>query len=171
MSILNVGLGFILLLAGRPIYAVFTGVIGFLIGVSISGVLVRAPNGWNQAALPLLFAALGALAAFTFRRWAARVAGFVAGGYLIYNLPVVLGASYTLGGWPLFLIAGIVCIILLMIWFDYSLMIISTLTGVTLILQSMKFGTLDVGTMFIILTLFGLVVQFLLYQYGRPSPD
>jgi hypothetical protein len=49
--------------------------------------------------------------------------------------------------------------------------LISSLTGVTLILRSFHIGTLDQGAMFIILTVFGLITQYLILQYGRPSPD
>jgi hypothetical protein len=55
--------------------------------------------------------------------------------------------------------------------FDFALILISTLLGVTLILQSMNFGSLDNTTMFIILTMFGVIVQYLLLQFGKPSPD
>jgi hypothetical protein len=171
MSILDAGFGFIGILVGRPMYAVFTGIVGFLIGNYLEGVLNVAPPGWGQITFSLLLAAFGALAALTFKRWAVKAAGFIAGGFLIYNLPMALGAEKSWGNWLLFLIAGGVCVILLSIWFDFALMTISTLTGVALILPVMKFGRIDAGSMFFILALFGIVTQFLLLQYGKPSPD
>jgi hypothetical protein len=172
MSFLNVGVGFVILLVGRPAYAAFVGGVGYLVGVYLTSVLDIAQVGWNEVMLPLLFAAFGALTAFTFRRWAARLAGFIAGGYLVFYLPSVFGIENELSSsWILFVVAGIVAFLLLILSFDFSLVILSTLVGTTLILSSMSFGNLDSITMFIVLLFFGVIVQFLLFQYGRPSPD
>jgi len=72
--------------------------------------------------------------------------------------------------WILFLIAGIVAVFLMFLSFDFTLVILSTLVGATLILRSMSFGNLDAVTMFIVLLFFGIIVQFLLFQYGKAFP-
>jgi hypothetical protein len=59
----------------------------------------------------------------------------------------------------------------MMVWFDIVTILVSSLFGATLILQRMSFGALDNVTMFIVLMLFGIIAQFLIMQYGRPSPD
>jgi hypothetical protein len=92
MPILYVGAGFLILLAGRPVYAVFTGGMGLLLGVYFAG-KINIFADWDILALPLLFATFSVLAAFVFRRWTVRVAGFFAGGYLALNLPAALGAG------------------------------------------------------------------------------
>jgi hypothetical protein len=172
MPILNVGVGFVMLLVGRSAYATFVGGVGYLVGVYLATVLNIAPAGWNNVVLPLLFTLFGALATLVFRRWAARLAGFIAGGYVITYLPGIFGAGEAgASSWIFFLVAGMVSFLLLILSFDFSLIILSTLTGITLILHSMSFGSLDNATMFIVLLFFGVIAQFLMFQYGKPSPD
>jgi hypothetical protein len=171
MGIVDVGIGFMLLIAGRPAYWVFTGGIAFLIGTFTAARLPLFSSQWNALILSLLFAVFGVVLAFLAHRWAARLAGFVAGGFLLYNMPVALGAQADWVSPLLFALAGLVAFGLLMVTFDFALALISSLTGTTLILRSFQIGTLDQGVMFIILTVFGLITQYLILQYGRPSPD
>jgi hypothetical protein len=172
MPILNVGVGFVMLLVGRSAYAAFVGGVGYLIGVYLASVIQIAPSGWSDVVLPLLFTLFGALAAFAFRRWAARLAGFIAGGYLITYLPGIFGGGQGwIPSWIFFLVAGMISFLLLILSFDFSLVILSTLVGTTLILRSMSFGNLDNATMFIVLLFFGVIAQYLMLQYGRPYPD
>jgi len=171
MPILYIGIGFLILLAGRPAYAVFTGVIGLLLGVYFTGKIYVVPSNWNVLSLPLLFAGFGALAAFVFKRWTVRVAGFFAGGFLATNLPAALGAVEIWNSWILYVIVGVVSVLFLFLWFDIVLTLLSCLIGISLILQNVSFGALDDVTMFIVLMAFGLITQFLLLNYGNPSPD
>ncbi|MBN1145809.1 MAG: hypothetical protein JXA78_01035 [Anaerolineales bacterium] len=172
MSILYVAAGFLMLLVGRPAYMTFTGGVSLIVGAYLAkNITLISSAEWNNVVLPLLFIVFGILAALVFRRWAARLAGFLAGGFVAYNLPTALGAASGWQSWIIFAIAGGICVALLMIWFDVVMILLSTLMGVTLILQRVNFGSLDNVTMFIILTLFGIIAQFLIFQYGRPSPD
>jgi hypothetical protein len=171
MPILFVGIGFLILLAGRPAYAVFTGGMGLLLGVYFTGKIYVVSSGWNILVLPLMFAAFAALAAFVFKRWTVRLAGFFAGGFLVTNLPAALGATGVGESWILYVIGGALSVLLLFLWFDIALTLLSCLCGISLILQNVSFGALDNVTMFIVLMTFGLITQFLLLNYGSPSPD
>ena len=171
MPILYTGIGFLILLAGRPTYAVFSGGMGLLLGIYFTEKIYIVPSSWNVLALPLLFAAFGALAAFVFKRWTVRVAGFFAGGFLATNLPAALGATGVGDSWILYVIVGVVSVLFLFLLFDIALTLLSCLFGISLILQNLSFGALDNVTMFIVLMAFGLIAQFLLLNYGNPSPD
>lgn len=171
MSILNAGVGFVILMAGRPAYAFFVGGVSLILGSFLTERLYVAPSEWDALMLPLLFAAFGVLAAFVFRRWAARSAGFIAGVFLMAYLPAALGGPEGWGSGFLIVLAGIVCVVLSFFWFDVTLTFLSCLTGVTLIIQSVHFGSVDDVSMFILLMIFGLITQYLLLQYGKPSPD
>lgn len=171
MPIITAGFGFMMLIAGRPAYAVFVGGVAFLIGSYLSGRVSLAPSTWNSLVTPILIAIMGGLAAILARRWAARVAGFFAGGYLVYALPKLFGAN---PGWPIeiaFAVGGLICFILLIVVFDAFLMFLSTLTAVTMILSSARLGSIDPLIMFLILVVFGVIAQYLIYEYGTPSPD
>jgi hypothetical protein len=171
MSIIYVGIGFMMLIAGRPLYWIFVGSIGFLAGNYLVGRAAFVPAEWNHMLLPVMMALVGIAGAFFVRRWSARVAGFIAGGYLWANLLVALGAGTQNDSLPLTLAAGAVAFLLLVFLFDAGLVLLSSLTAVTLILSSIKMGNLDQGAMFIILVVLGLITQYLLLQYGKPSPD
>jgi hypothetical protein len=172
MSIVSAGFGFLMLIVGRPFYGVFVGAIGFMIGAYlVERYPFLTPANWNPVVMPLIIAVGFVLSTYLAKRWAARVAGFIAGGYILYQLPVVLGAPATWGSPVLFAIAGAVCFILLLVSFDFALMVLSSLLGTTLILQVLHVSTIDPIAMFFILLIFGVITQFLMMQYIRPTPD
>jgi hypothetical protein len=82
MVFLLVGIGFIILLAGRPTYAVFVGGIGFLTGLYLAGEFTVVRTTTNTLMYAVLFAVFGGLGAYLWRRWAVCLAGFLAGAYL-----------------------------------------------------------------------------------------
>ena len=171
MPIIYVGIGFIMLVAGRPLYWIFVGSIGFLVGDYLMERLAFMPAEWNNIILPVILALVGVASAYFFRRWSARVAGFFAGGYLLVYLPMVLGAEIEYISPFLFIIAGAIAFVLLLFLFDAGLVFVSSLTAVTLILSSIRMDRLDQGAMFMILLIFGLISQYLLLQYGKSAPD
>jgi hypothetical protein len=171
MAILFVGIGFMMLIAGRPVYPVFVGSISFLVGTYLSNQITVFPPEWNSFFIPMLFAILGIASTMAFKRWAARVAGFIAGGIMVMNLPNAFGTG---GYWTspiIFAVAGIVSAVLLFFIFDFALIVLSSLMAVTLILSYMQVGRLDQGAMFLILALFGMIVQYLILEYASPYPD
>jgi hypothetical protein len=171
MSVITVGIGFMILIAGRPVYPIFVGGMCFLLGALLDRSIDLTPVAWGPLAGPVIFAILGFLAAFALRRWAAWVAGFGAGVYLVYTLPQVFEAG---PGWstPLtFIIAGTFCVTLLLITFDAFLLFLSSLTAVTMILSNTRFGRLEPVVIFLILLVFGMITQYLVYEYARPAPD
>jgi uncharacterized membrane protein YeaQ/YmgE (transglycosylase-associated protein family) len=93
MEILYVGIGFMMLIAGRPVYSVFVGTIGFLVGTYLVDQITVLPPEWNSFFIPMLFAIIGVVLTLVFKRWAARVAGFLAGGIMITNLPNAFGSA------------------------------------------------------------------------------
>jgi len=172
MPFVRAGFGFLMLIAGRPFYSIFVGGVGFLIG----GFLVEqypfiSPMNWNPVFMPLIISLIFAASTFLFKRWIARAAGFVAGGYLLYHLPGALGSSASLGTPVLFVITGAVCFALMIVWFDFALIGLSTLLGTILVVQVLHTGSLDTMALFLILLVFGIITQFLLMQYIRPTPD
>jgi hypothetical protein len=171
MAILYVGIGFMVLIAGRPVYSVFVGTIAFLLGTFLSGWFTMFPPQWNDFFIPLLFAVIGIILTQVFKRWSARVAGFVAGGMLLLNLPNVFGTGTYWTSPFLFVGAGIVAVILLFFIFDFALIVLSSLMATTLILSYTTIGRIDQGAMFLILTIFGIITQYLVLQYITPSPD
>ena len=61
MSIVEVGIGFLTLVAGRPAYWVFVGGISFLVGEFFASQFALFSSFWNSLILSLLFALGGVL--------------------------------------------------------------------------------------------------------------
>jgi hypothetical protein len=171
MGIVNVGLGFMLMISGRPAYWIFTGTMAFLLGNFIASQMNLFSTETNNLILSLLFAIFGVLLAFIFHRWTARVAAFFAGIFVVYSLPAALGTSSDWATPLLLAAAGVIALILTILSFDFSLILVSALTAVTLVLREVRVGTLDQGVMFLILMVFSMITQYLIMQYARPSPD
>jgi len=171
MGIIDVGIGFMLLITGRPAYWVFTGAIAYWIGGYFAERFALFAGPWNSPFLSLLFATLGIFSALLFHRWAARVAGFIAGGFLVYQMPVALGAQADWATPLYFIIGGAVGLVLLLLSFDFALLVLSSLTGATFILRTIHIGNIDQASMFLIFTVFGMIAQYLILQYAKPSPD
>lgn len=129
-SVTLIILGLLTLLFGRKLFWLFVGVAGFLFGLSVA-----------QAALPfqiqgelaqllaalcvgLIFAGL----ALVIQKPMAMLAGFVALGVAGQSLGVQLG----LPAWAqiaLFIVFGIVGVVLVLLLFDWALIIVSSLNG------------------------------------------
>src|ERR1700679_1253444 len=101
MLILDLIFGFLLVLAGRNLFWLCVGIVGFLIGAQCA-VLLGLSNGWIE-----LFVAL-----------------FLGGGYLLMSIfpPVIGQEAYS---WLIFVVGGIVGLCLMIIIFDWALIIIS----------------------------------------------
>jgi hypothetical protein len=172
MNIINVGIGFMMLISGRPAYFVFTGGVAMVLGSFLTTQFNLAPTTWNTIYAPAIFGVIGIALAFAFKRWAAYLAGFLAGGYLVYNLPQVFGVPQPDWATPVsFAIAGAVCVALLVVAFDAFLVFLSAITGVTLILRGVRFGNIEPVIMLVILLVFSVIAQYLIFEYGHPSPD
>jgi hypothetical protein len=171
IAIITVGIGFMMLIAGRPVYPIFVGGMSFLLGAILDNSFHIGPPAWGPLAIPLILAVLGFIAGYGFRRWMVYIAGFAAGGYLVYNLPKVFRAEPTWASPLTFIIAGALCVALLFIVFDAFLIFLSALTAVTMILTNARFGLLDPLVIFLILVVFGVVTQYLIFEYARPAPD
>jgi hypothetical protein len=87
------------------------------------------------------------------------------------NLPLIFGGNADWVNWLFALIAGIACMALVSFWFDYGMILLTTLTGATIFARSVNFSAVSPLAMFVILLAFGLIVQVILTQYGQPSPD
>jgi hypothetical protein len=171
IAIITVGIGFMILIAGRPVYPVFVGGMGYLLGVLLDSQFRLAPPGWSPLAVPLVFTLMGFAAGYAFRRPMAYLAGFGAGGYLVYNLPKVFGAPASWATPLTFIIVGALCVPLLLIAFDAFLVFLSSLTAVTMILANARIGRFEPVAIFIILIIFGVIIQYLIFEYARPTPD
>lgn len=171
MAIITIGLGFMMLIAGRPIYAVYTGGVGFVISTLLFENYIPLPAGWSPVVAGVTIAIISGGAAFAFRHWAAAVAGALAGAYMVFALPSALGASPGWAGPLLMIIVGIICFVAELFLFEISTVALSAMMAATMIVPYLRMSTVPPAGVFVILLVFSAITQFLLYQYGKSIPD
>lgn len=171
MSIATIGLGFILLIAGRPLYMSYTGAAAFVASVYLFENYVPTPLGWSPLAVSAILIAIGVGAGIAFRRFAAVLASAIFGYYLVFYLPPSLGAPAVFASLIIGLFAAGVCLIASVVVFDIALVALSALGGTTMILQYLHLGAIPPAVLLLILTVFGISTQFLILQYTKPYPN
>lgn len=160
MMVIDLIFGFFLIFAGRNIFWLCVGIIGFLVGVQFAASLGYS-NEWEVLFVAFALGFLGALLAISFE-WFMLVfgVGFLGGGYLLMNIFPQIAGQETYE-WLIFVVGGIVGMCLMVIILDWTLIIISSLVGATLIVNVFQ-GTENFHRLlFIICLVTGLVVQYL----------
>jgi hypothetical protein len=169
LSGINLILGAALLLAGRKLFWLFIGIIGFITGLQLASRLVSGPE-WVAVLIAVFVGIIFAVLAVFIEALAIGIAGFLAGGYILTTFTGMLGLNDGLLYWLFYGIGGIIGILLVMFLFDWALITLSSLAGASLIVQSLYPGGGAGGILFIILVLVGIVVQGLTLQREEHPP-
>lgn len=138
VPVLNLLVGIAALLLGRKLYWLFIGVAGFALGVTLTTRLLgdRAVD-WVILVVGLVIGLIGALIAIFLQRIAVGLAGFLAGAYLVVTLLDTLSVESNVLSWVLLFVGGIIGALIAAVLFDWALIILSSLTGASLIVQSL----------------------------------
>ncbi len=158
LNFLNALFGGALLIAGRKLFWLFVGVIGFIVGAQIairffhSSELITIIAG---LVLGVIFAVL----AIFLETLAIGVAGFLGGGYILLSLAGLFGLDKGIMAWIIFIVGGIIGAVLIASLFDWALIIISSLAGSSMVINAFHFAKLMSALMFIVLVFIGIAVQ------------
>ena len=152
-------LGGALLALGRKLFWLFVATIGFFAAIELSSRLLRAQPVWISILLALLVGVIGALLAIFLQGVAIWVAGFLAGGYLAISLLAMFGLDTGALTWIGFFIGGILGGVLAGLMFDWALIILSSLSGATLIVQALPFDRVLAVLAFVGLFVIGIAIQ------------
>jgi hypothetical protein len=163
--------GIALLILGRKAFWLFVGGVGFVLGLYVATQVVRVQGGW-VVLFALAGGLLGAFLAVVLQHVAVGLAGFVAGGYVAWNLADMLGwelGRRTLAWepWLVFVAGGIVFAVLIGALFEWALIVLSSITGATLVIQSVGLNPGAQAALFALLVATGIVVQAILYRQER----
>ena len=148
-----------LLVLGRKLFWLFVGLIGFVSGIQVATRFFPGQPEWMILAIGLTAGVLGALLALFLQWLAIGLAGFFAGAYVVARLAHVSGLVPGGMNWLLFLIGGILGLILIIILFDWALIILSSLAGAGIITESARVAHPGAMLLFIALAIAGVVVQ------------
>ena len=173
-SLTGVFVGVVLLLFGRRLYWVFVAGIGFVTGLALAPDLLPGQPEWLILLAALVAAIVGAIIAIFAQKLTIGLIGFVAGGGVGLQLARKMGMVGEGTGWIAYLIAGIVGLVLMLVLFDWALILLSSLAGANLIVTGVAARAhLPQETWFlalIALALVGVVVQAgLSRRWGRAT--
>lgn len=158
-KLIMIGLGLVLLVAGRKLFWLFVGVVGFVIGFYLANHFFPGESEITRMAFGLVAAVFGAVLAVFLKNIAVGLAGFISGGLLAINLTGGLGFESTMPEWMMFVLGGIIGVVLVALLFDWGLIILSSLVGAYLIAFELDPGGLITTAVFVGLFLVGLLLQ------------
>jgi len=159
MIIARIIVGTVILIFGRQIFWLFVAVVGFAVGMSITGVLFAGLPFWAALAIGLLCGLIGAFLALFLKKGAIAFAGFLAGGYIATGVSALLGLEIVQLFWIPFLAGGIAGCILAVLLFDWALILLSSLAGAVLILEGISFNPHVKAILFVALFIAGVLIQ------------
>ncbi len=132
-------LGALLLLFGRKLFWLFVAAAGFVIGFTYAPALLGAQSENTALVIGVICGVVCGVIAMFIQKIAISVAGFAATGYLAMNYAE---AFFHLAGdlrWIVFVAAGIIGALLVHWLFDWTLIVVSSFIGATLIAQGLHF--------------------------------
>ena len=154
--------GLLLLLLGRRLFWLFVAVIGFVAGVAAAPFILPHQTELFTLVVGLSLGLLGALLAIFLQKISISLAGFAGGGYTAMTLCVQLlgpAAAHNPAGWICFVIGGIIGIVLMNLFFNWALMILSSLEGAHMIVKQLPVPRHYFPYLLGALALAGIVVQ------------
>lgn len=166
MAWLRLVAGLILLTLGRQLFWVFVFVLGFVIGMDVATQLIPHSGELTVLLVALLAGILGAGLAYFFYHVAIAVAGFLAGGRIGVELVGALMPSSPQATWLAFIAGGVVGAMLLLLVFDWALIVISSLLGASFVVEQIPHRTSMSGILLIALVIGGIAVQAQMMRRG-----
>jgi len=159
IPILSAIIGAIILLFGRKLFWLCVAAVGFAAGVELAPHLVHQPSAILALSVALMLGFIGALLALFLQKLAIAIAGFLAGG----KLALAIAAAFFVQLAPYlgitFLVGGIIGSLLLLVLFDWALIVLSSVVGAYLIQSAMTLPSSGSVALFVVLAAIGVVVQ------------
>ena len=161
IPILSILIGGVILLFGRKLFWLCVAAIGFAAGVELAPHLVQDPSALLSLAIALLLGIIGALLALFLQKIAIAVLGFLAGGKLAGAIAAAFFVHYAQHSTIIFVVGGVIGAILLLVLFDWALIVVSSLIGAHLIVYQSTIALPQSGSiiLFIGLAVVGILVQ------------
>lgn len=157
--LINILVGFGMLLFGRKLFWVFVAGIGFITAATWASRVFARESELIILVIALAAGLIGALIAMFIRWLGIGLAGFLGGGYLVFSLLALFGIDPGGFSWVFYVIGGVIGAILFAVFFDWTLIILSSISGAVILTQALAFprslGLIIIAVLFIV----GIVVQ------------
>jgi hypothetical protein len=159
IPILSVLIGAVILLFGRKLFWLCVAAVGFAAGVEIAPHLIREPSTLLALTFALVLGFVGALLALGLQKLAIAIAGFLTGGKLALAIATAFFVQLAMHPGITFLVGGIIGALLLLIVFDWALIVLSSVVGAYLIQSVITLPPSGSAILFVVLVVIGLVAQ------------
>lgn len=162
--------GVALVLAGRRLFWLAIGVLGFLFGFELASSLIEADSETAALVVGLVGGLVGVLLAVFLQKVAVAFGGFMAGGFLAVSLFGGIGGMVEAGGLGellLFLIGGLLVAFLALALFEWALVVISGVAGGYLIVDALTLDPTLELVIFLVAVVTGVAIQLGLGGGGR----
>ena len=161
VAIVGALIGIVILFFGRKLFWLCVAAVGFAAGAEIAPHIVHEPSPLLALTVALVLGVIGALLALFLQKIAIAVLGFLAGGQLAGAIASAFLVHYAQHSTVIFVVGGVIGMILLLVLFDWALVVISSLIGAHLIVFQGAVTLPPSGStiVFIGLTILGILVQ------------
>jgi Domain of unknown function (DUF4203) len=159
VAIVGALIGVVILFFGRKLFWLCVAAIGFAAGMEIAPHLVNEPSPLLALTVALVLGLIGALLALFLQKIAIAVLGFLAGGKLAGAIAAAFFVQYAQYSTVIFVVGGIIGAILLLVLFDWALIVVSSLIGAHLIQSTIALPPSGSTIVFIGLVVLGILVQ------------
>ena len=155
--------GLLLVVAGRRLFWLAVGALGFLFGFELAQSLVGAESQGLATLLGIGAGVLGIVAAVFLQKLAIAIGGFLVGGFLTVSLfggsvgeaGAAMGAAEAL----LFLVGGLVAAFLALWLFEGALVFISSVAGAYLVVGALTLDATLELVLFLVAVVVGIGIQ------------
>ncbi len=151
--------GAVALITGRRLYWFFVAAAGFVAGLTLATRFLQGESELLIIIIALAAGLIGAVLALFLQRVAVAVAGFILAGYVLTALLELFRLSFGRLDWIVYLAAGVIGAVLVSVLFDWALIILSSLAGAVLIVQSIELQPLITAVLLLGLLVLGITIQ------------
>lgn len=158
--ILTALLAIAILLFGRRLYWLYVGIVGALFASNIAADLFAEQPEWLTLLIALGVGVLGAVLAIYLQYILVGLAGFAAGFSSLATIQTILGVDIGDGlSLIMAVVLGAVAALLIVLFFDWGLIILSSLTGASLMAETVAGESRWALWILIVAFIIGVVVQ------------
>lgn len=169
LAFLDVIFGGALLLAGRRLFWLFVGAIGFIVGVELSIRLFRGSEVFSILAGLVLGLVFALLAVFV-ESVAIVISGVLGGGYIAVSVATLLGLKTDALTGIAFIVGAILGLVLILVLFEWAVITISSLAGAAMVISGLRLNAAASAGLYLILVLAGVIIQGLAMRRGSITP-
>jgi hypothetical protein len=165
MNLVEILVGAALLLLGRRLFWLFVAGVGFIVGSLLAATVLSGQSELMIFLVAVAVGLVGALIAIFLQHIVVAIAGGLAGGYLVHMLAGRL--NFEEWNWIGFLVGCLLGAIVVLAFFNWALILLSTLIGSTVVVQNLTLDPTLSVLLFLGLCVLGIVVQA---RQVKPTP-